>query len=201
MKKIITFLIFILSLNLFSQEVITIKGKLFFSDEFYENFSNLLVKIDGADEYIKIEEDGNFEILTSIKRDKYKLIFSYGNIKFKEYTYKFEWTKRDRSKSISLADKCEINKSIAQDDFRKKRKFKLYILNKLDTLILSKKDERFQRKTNSEFVKINYNNLNKFECYSDYNQRVFFILSLTGKIKFLEKLREDVIGYNYRYNR
>lgn len=201
MKKIITFLVFIISLNLFSQEFITIKGKLFFSQDFYRTFSNLLVKIDDSDEYFKIEEDGNFEILTSMKKDNYKLIFSYGNIKFKDFTYKFEWTKRDKPKSISLADRCEINKSIAQDDFRKKRKFKLYIFNKLDTLILSKKDERFQRKTNSEFVKINYINLNKFECYSDYNQTVFLILSLTGKIKFIEKLREDVIGYNYRYNR
>jgi hypothetical protein len=122
MKKIITFLVFIISLNLFSQEFITIKGKLFFSQDFYKTFSNLLVKIDDSDEYFKIEEDGNFEILTSMKKDNYKLIFSYGNIKFKDFTYKFEWTKRDKPKSISLAEKCEINKSIAQYNFRKKKK-------------------------------------------------------------------------------
>ena len=29
----------------------------------------------------------------------------------------------------------------------------------------------------------------------------FKILNLTGKSKYLEKVRKDVIGYNYRYNR
>ena len=68
------------------------------------------------------------------------MIFSYGNIKFKEYNYKFEWTERYKPKSISLAEKCEINKkNSAQDDFRKKKKLKLYVFNKLDSLIISKK--------------------------------------------------------------
>ncbi|WP_065319029.1 hypothetical protein [Polaribacter vadi] len=201
MKNIIILVFLTVSLNLFSQEIITIKGKLFFSEEFYRNFSNLLVKIDDADEYVKIEEDGIFEIKTSTKKENYKLIFSYGSIKFKEYNYKFEWTKRYKPKSISLAENCRINKNIAQEDFREKRKLKLYVYNKLDTLILSKKDKRVQKKTNSEFVKMSYEDLNKFECISDYNKRVFKILYLSGKVKFLKNLRKDVISYNYRYNR
>ena len=201
MKKIITFLILIISLNLFSQETVSIKGKLFFSQDFYRTFSNLLVKIDDVNEYIKIEEDGEFEIKTSTKRENYILIFSYGNIKFKEFTYKFEWTKRNRPKSISLAEKCEVSKSVAQKEFREKKNLKLYVFNKLDTLILSKRDKRFKKKTNSEFIKISYDNMNKFECYSDYNQMIFKILFLTGNIKYLDNLRKDVIGYNYRYSR
>ena len=69
-KMRIKFLLFSLLfyLNLFSQENILIKGKLFFSQDFYNTYSNLLVPIDGTNEFIKIKENGGFEIKTSTKK-------------------------------------------------------------------------------------------------------------------------------------
>ena len=200
MKKIITFLLLIISLNLLSQENISIKGKLFFSSDFYRNFSNLLVKIDNANEYVTIKEDGNFELFTLTKKENYKLLFYYGDIKFKEFDYKFEWTKRKRPKSISLADKCEVNKSVARNKFKEKKKLKIYVFNRLDSLVLTSNDLKFQKKTNTEFVKISTKNINKFECYLEYNQMVFKILYLSKNNNLLKRIRKDIIGYNYRFN-
>ena len=200
MKKIILFLILISSLNIFNQENISIKGKLFFSGDFYRTFSNLLVKIEDSDDYIKINEEGNFTIKTSLKKESYKLGFYYGNLKFKEFDYKFEWTKRKKPKSISLAGKCEVNKSIARKDYKEK-KLKLYLFNRLDSLVISKKDYRFQKNTNTEFVKISNKSINKFECYLEYNKMVFKYLFFTKNKSWLDNLRKDVIGYNYRYNK
>ena len=200
MKKIITFLILIISLSLFSQKRISIKGKLFFSQEFYTNFSNLLVKIDGSKEYIKIKEDGKFEIITPTKKKNYKLQFYYGNILFREFNYEHKWTNRDRVKSISLATSCEVSKSVARKEFKEKKKFRIYIFNRLDTLILSKKDKKFQKETNSKFVKITYCDINKFECYLDYNLMIYKHLLFSNKRNYLDKIRKDVIGYRYINN-
>lgn len=190
----------IFSLNLFSKETISIKGKLFFSQDFYWTFSNLLVKIENSDEYIKIKENGKFEIITSSKKENYKISFYYGSLKFKEFIYKYEWTKRDKPKSISLAEKCEVNKSIVHKEFKEKKEFKLFIHNWLDSLILSKKDLKLQNKLNINYIKIDINDINKFECYLNYNRRVFKYLYVTGFKKDLDKLHKNVIGYKYRYH-
>ena len=199
MKKTVLFLILISSLNIFSQENISIKGKLFFSDDFYRTFTNLLVKIEDSDNYIKINEDGKFTIKTSLKKENYKLGFYYGNLKFKEFSYKFKWIKRKKPKSISLAGKCELNKSIARKDYKEK-KLKLFLFNSNQALDLSRKDKRFQKKNKIKYVNISVNNLKSYDCYMKYNKKVFVILSINGKKK-INKMRKDVIGYNYRYNK
>ena len=200
MKKVIAFLVFITSLNIFSQENITIKGKLFFSKDFYWTFNNLLVKIDNSDEYIKIKENGEFEIETTTKKENYKLNFYYGSLKFKEFIYKYEWTKRDRPKSISLADKCEVNKSMISKSYLKSKKWRIYIFNRLDSLILSKKDLKFQKKNKIKYIKISTDSINKYDCYLDYNITTFKYLNHFIKGDFHKEIRKDVIGYNYRFN-
>ncbi|QTD37535.1 hypothetical protein JL193_15880 [Polaribacter batillariae] len=199
MKKIITFLILIISLNLFSQQDISIKGKLFFSDDFYKTFPNLLVKIDSSSEFIQIKEDGNFEIKTPIKKESYQLFFYYGNIKFKEFDYEFEWTKRKKAKSISLAEKCEVNKFIARNDYKKK-KLKIFIFNENENEKLKKKDKRIQKRASFEYIKIPLNKMINYDCYLDYNEWVYTIFNHTTKRKYLDKLRKDVIGYFHRYS-
>ncbi len=200
MRRIITFLTLIISLNLFSEETISIKGKLFFSHDFYYTFSNLLVKIDNSDKLVKIKEDGIFEIKTSTKQENYKLIFSYRNIIFKEFDYKFEWTKRKRPKSISLADKCEVSYSFVKKDYKEK-KLKLYVFNKNEELKLTKKDLRIQKRANVKYIRVPLGELINYDCFLDYNQRAFKYFLFTKNKKYLDKLRKDVIGYNYRYNR
>ncbi|QTE22765.1 hypothetical protein [Polaribacter cellanae] len=198
--KIIMYLFFILiSLTSFSQEEILIKGKLFFSDNFYETFPNLLVKLDSSSKYIQIKEDGKFEIKTPIKKESYQLFFYYGNIKFKEFDYKFKWTKRKKPKSISLAEKCEVNKSLVKRDF-KKGKMKLYFFKEDEKVKLTDKDRRIQKEYFIEYIQFPLSEIINYDCYLDYNQRVFKFLFLIGKKKYLDKINNNVIGYHYRYN-
>lgn len=198
MKILLFSLLF--SLNLFSQDKVTIKGKLFFSSDFFNTFTNLLVRIDSSSNYVQIKEDGIFEIKTSTLKKNYKLVFSYGNIKFKEYDYKFEWTKRHRPKSISLTEKCKINKSLASQDYKEK-KLKLYFVNKNEEIKLTKRDKRIQRKAMLKYKRVAFQDIKNYDCYLNYNQRAFLYFQLTKNRKYLEKLRKDIIGYNYRYNR
>ena len=196
MRKLVVILISFFALNVISQETISIKGKLFFSEEFYNTFSNLLVHANGSKEFIQIKEDGLFEIKTSQIKENYKLIFFYGNIKIKEYNYKFEWTKHNRHKSISLAGKCKIGKINANNDFTNKS-MKLFYYN-LKNENLSKRDLRFQKKYNIKYKSVSLSNIKNYQCFLDYNRRIFLILSLRGK-KEIKNLKHDVLGYNARY--
>jgi len=196
MRKIILSFLILFSSYFQCQEIINIKGKLIFSESFNEIFPNILVRIKDSDNSILLDENGFFNLETSIRKDTYTLIFSHKDFDFKEYKYDYSWAKRIKPKSISLAEKCDFNGALATKDFSNNR-MSIFYFDKTNQE-LSKKDKRFEKKNKINYKKVELKNMKSFDCYLKYNKRVFLTLRLNNKK--LNNLKTDVIGYNFRFN-
>lgn len=183
----LTFLFF--TLSLYSQN--TIKGKLITSESFKEQFPVMLVSVDGFSEKSPIDKKGLFELPIEKQQTEYLLNFFINDSLVKKYTYKNEWSRRKRPKSISLSGTCFVTNKTASQDWKNKNA-KLYVLQQNK---LSPHHIKLQKKYGFSYLLINKNNYINYDCFITYNHRIIKNLILSKDI-FFKDLNQNIVGLN-----
>ena len=184
------FLIFLFfTLSLYSQN--TIKGKLITSESFKEQFPVILVSVDGFSEKSPIDKKGLFELAIEKQQTEYLLNFFINDSLVKKYTYKNEWRRRKRPKSISFTGICSVTQKMVDQDW-KSDNLKLYVFQEYE---LSKNDLRFQKKYNFTYILVSKKDSKNYDCYKNYNKKALKYLVLAKELS-LPKLNKNTIGKN-----
>lgn len=182
------------TISSFSQTKDTIKGKLFFSDHFYSEFSLILVKENDTKTPIVLNKNGEFDLITGRNKKYYDLVFTYKNYTIRKFKFDQKWTKRKRPKSISLNEKCNASKRTALIDI-KNNNVKLFLFSRNpNENTINKQDIEIEKRYNFRYVYLK--KIEQFDCYLDYNRKVLEILPLKIGYEFLNKLNKNVIGMN-----
>ena len=196
MKKsiLISFLIILLNNLIYSQQNKTIRGKLYYSENFKNQFQNIYVSEKNSKIKVKANEDGTFELKTAEnKKEDYLLLFYVDTIKIKEYILNKSYADKERVKSISICGECEININTARKDW-KNNNSKIYIYQKfIDEKSLSRKDKRIEIKYKFKYVFFN-DNIKDYDCYLKYNERIILSLKITNHQNIMKKIRNDYVG-------
>ena len=194
-KLLITFIFFaFLKVENTHSQNDTIRGKLFFSDTFYNKFSLIIVKEKDTKTPIVLDENGEFELIPDENKKIYDLIFTYKNDTLRNFMFKKEWTKRKRHKSISLNEKCSFDKKTALTDL-KNNKVKIFLFSRnLNEKEFTKNDKKVEEQYNFKYIYLE--NIEQFDCCLEYNMKILKILPLKIGNEFLNKLNENIIGWN-----
>ncbi len=191
-KVIILFLLG--TISSFSQTKDTIRGKLYFSHYFHNEFSLILVKEKDSRTSVVLNKNGEFELIPSVDKKNYDLIFTYKDDTIRKFKFEKKWTKRKRPKSISLNEKCNASRKTALIDI-KNNDVKLFLFSRnLNENTINNLDKEIAKQYNFKYVYLK--RIEQFDCYLDYNRKVLEILPLKIGSEFLKKLNKNVIGMN-----
>jgi hypothetical protein len=192
--KTIILIFLIGTFSSFSQGKDTIKGKLFFSDFFYNKFSLIIVKEKDTKMPIVLNKNGEFELIPIENKKEYDLAFTYKNDTLRKFKFKEEWTKRKRYKSISLNERCNASKKTAIADI-KNDNVKLFLFSRnLNENEINSEDKKIAKLYNFEYIYLK--KIEQFDCYLEYNRKILKILPLKIGNEFLNVLNKNIIGLN-----
>ena len=170
----------------------TIKGKIFSFVNREKPKGEIYIYEKGTSNYTIADNSGFFTLVSKTKKESYFLEISVGNYPNTIYEYKSLWNKRKKPKSIVVLGKCEINKEKAINDW-KNGKPKLYINSGIVPVSNSKKDEKFEKEFNVEYVELGAES-KIYECISEYNFRIIKYLDIQYQRKWRKTKREEIIG-------
>ncbi|RBW62498.1 hypothetical protein DS884_02540 [Tenacibaculum sp. E3R01] len=193
-KLLITFILFaFLKVENTNSQNDTIRGKLFFSNAFYNKFSLILVKEKSTKIPVVLNENGEFELIPNENKKNYDLVFIYKNDTLRKFKFKKEWTKRKGYKSISLNEKCDASKKTALADL-KNNKVKIFLFSRnQNERKIAENEKKLEERYNFKYIYLK--NINQFDCYLEYNRKILKILPLKMGREFLNELNENVIGW------
>ena len=170
----------------------SIKGKIFSFVNREKPKGEIYIYEKGTSNGTIADSSGFFILAPKIKKEIYSLEISVGNYPKTVYEYKSLWNKRKNPKSIVVTGKCEINKLKAIKDW-KNGKPKLYINSGITPISNSKKDDKFEKKFNVEYVELGSES-KIYECISEYNFRIINYLDIQYQRKWRKTKREEIIG-------
>jgi hypothetical protein len=170
----------------------TIRGKIFSSINLKKPKGDIYIFEKGTSNGIIADSLGMFNLITKTKKESYFLEISVGNYTNLIYEYKSLWLKRKNPKSIVIAGKCEINKEKAIKDWKNGTP-KLYLSSGIAPVENSRKDEKFEKKYNVEYVELGCEG-KIYECISEYNFRIIKNLDIEYQRKWRKTKREGIVG-------
>ncbi|WP_155810414.1 hypothetical protein [Polaribacter sp. Hel_I_88] len=135
---------------------------------------------------------GEFNLITKTKKESHFLEISVGNYPNLIYEYKTIWNKRKKPKSIVINGKCEITKEQARKDWKNGTP-KLYLNSRIAPIENTKKDEKFERKYNVEYVELGCEG-KIYECVTEYNFYIIKILDIQYQRKWRQTKRKEIVG-------
>jgi len=196
MKKILLISLFFYSLLTtdfgYSQND-PIKGKVVSSISLKNPNENIYILEKGTTNGTIADSLGFFILIPEKEKTNYILEISVGNYDKLEYNYKFEWTKREKPKSIVVSGKCKINKNKAKQDW-KNGEAKLYLFGGIAPIENSIKDNKFERKFKVQYIDFGCDT-EIYECISEYNKYIFKNLDIKFGQKMRKLIRKDIIGF------
>ena len=178
----------------YSQTIDTIKGRIISSISLKRPQGEIYIIEKGTTNGTIADSLGQFQFMPLKEKPVYILQVSSGLYPTLEYEFKNEWTKRKNQKTIVVNANCQINKQKAILD-RKENNLKLYIIGGIAPIANSKRDSRFEKKYNIQYIDLGCD-AKITECILDYNKYVFLYLRIKYGIKWRNKIRGDVEGLN-----